>query len=145
MFKTETSRYTKNKVLFSVPCVYARESFFFGLGQTSPIRNTSSSKTSLDTGILCKEMSVRSRVQINQSQPVQLFTPRNNLGSSVLSQFKNKPQGTLKTRYFLVYLACMRARRSFPGVGKLSSSKVFSKLRPSSGQVQSCSQRFRTG
>ena len=31
MFKAQTSKYTKNKVLFSVPCVYAREMVFAAL------------------------------------------------------------------------------------------------------------------
>jgi len=99
-FKALPSRYTKNKVLFSVPCVYAREAFFSKLFR--PWHASQDIEPARDGADVLgwipglKPVWSPSRIHIQIA-------------------FKANPQSTLKTRYFLVYLVCMRVNRFFRG------------------------------
>ena len=90
-FKTTPSRYTENKVFFSVPCVYARKPFL--------------------RGCLRSFEAVRCVWAKSFNGTVWTFWD-----TDALVVFKSNLQGALKTRYFSVYLACVRVSRFFEGL-----------------------------
>ena len=92
------SRYTENKVLFSVPCVYARETFLGVAFGPFPVTR------------------IARRESPNRTPWCRRRDPRTNVMTGCRNiEFKTCLQGTLKTRYFSVYLACVHVKRFFEG------------------------------
>ena len=104
-FRAPPSRYTENKVLFSVPCVYARKLFLGGL-----VRLFEVYERYLCLGAVLSIQRVfygrPGGSQMGSRSHHHDRVPTHRVQISLL-------QGTLKTRYFSVYLACMRVKRFF--------------------------------
>ena len=94
--QNQPSRYTENKVLFSVPCVYVRKPFFLGFLSVPGHSHSSTGAAEQDA-----------RLSPYGSRGVNIMT------GSPRIEFRAPLQGTLKTRYFSVYLVYVRVKRGF--------------------------------
>ena len=127
----EPSRYSKNKVLFTVPCACTCEMDFrnvsFVPGTWHPSKDLSSGEPSRYSKTryfllylacvregknICSVLPLLTRHATLLSQEQQ-SDARECFSMSQYFKLKPKPQGTVKTRYFLLYLARVRVRRAF--------------------------------
>ena len=102
-FKDTTSRYAKNEVLFSVSCMDTR----YAWGLFFPFFRVLSF---LYVTITAHEVDHAHRRGIAPapSQGRGFSSPYKFKLQVLITSPKENPQGTLKTRYFLAYLVCMR-------------------------------------
>ena len=113
-FKANSPRYSKNKVFFTVPCACTREAVFLA-PSTDRIR-WGRLHCQGRTGIFnCGQRQVP--VLCREGPLLKGFEFRTNL------------QGTVKTRYFLLYLAYVREKRYFCSIHRPNTMGVKSTVR----------------